>query len=602
MSFTADRVFDTDDHEPVSITSTSVIEHVAIPAINQTFDAIGKTPLDPNRVKLKSYGERKLRQLQAGVRETLHMNKPKDDFEEILSQLKVRFKDATRSEIIQILTILPKSWSIRQIEQKFKVTHWMAQTAKNLQVERGVMTSPNPKPGRKLNGNLIKSIHDFYLSDTVSRVMPGIKDYVSVYSPEEERRIHKQKQLVLCNLKEAYQQFRTEFPEVNVGFSKFAELRPKECVLAGASGTHCVCVCTIHQNVKLMLNALNDKVKYEYPRFLAIMSCNPGRPECFLGQCGFCPGTDAMKQRLIFELEEKGLETMTYKQWTSTDRCDLITIQNDLDEYCDILCAKLKILGPHDFIVKQQSQFLRSLKEQLEEGHVIMLSDFSEIYGFVIQDAAQGYHWTNSQATPHPSIAYYKKNGTLKSISCVMVSDSLVHDTIAVSYFQKRLLSVIKSKVEPKKIFYFSDGAAAQYKNRKNFANLAYHEEDYGVPAEWHFFATSHGKGPCDGIGGTVKRLATKASLQRTLDCQIQTPHQLYEWAQDNIAGVTTIFCPKGDIAESETFLKARLEKSFTVAGTQKLHAFYSIHGRHQLEVKRYSNSGESRTVNVVKV
>ena len=99
-----------------------------------------------------------------------------------------------------------------------------------------------------------------------------------------------------------------------------------------------------------------------------------------------------------------------------------------------------------------------------------------------------------------------------------------------------------------------------------------------------------------------MKRLATKASLQRTLDCQIQTPHQLYEWAQDNIAGVTTIFCPKGDIAEHETFLKARLEKSITVAGTQKLHAFYSIHGRHQLVVKRYSNSGESRTANVVKV
>ena len=116
MSFTADQVFDTGDHEPVSIASTSMIEHVAIPAINQTFDAIGKTPLDPKRVKLKSYGERKLRQLQAGVRETLQMNKPKDDFEEILSQLKVKFKDATRSEKIQILTILPKSWSIRQIE------------------------------------------------------------------------------------------------------------------------------------------------------------------------------------------------------------------------------------------------------------------------------------------------------------------------------------------------------------------------------------------------------------------------------------------------------------------------------------------------------
>ena len=49
-------------------------------------------------MKLKSYGEGKLRQLQADIRETLQTNKPKDDFEEILSQLKVKFKDATRSE------------------------------------------------------------------------------------------------------------------------------------------------------------------------------------------------------------------------------------------------------------------------------------------------------------------------------------------------------------------------------------------------------------------------------------------------------------------------------------------------------------------------
>jgi hypothetical protein len=57
-------------------------------------------------------------------------------------------------------------------------------------------------------------------------------------------------------------------------------------------------------------------------------------------------------------------------------------------------------------------------------------------------------------------------------------------------------------------IIYFSDGCAAQYKNRKNFLNLCNHDADFGLPAEWHFFATSHGKGPCDGVGGTVKRLA----------------------------------------------------------------------------------------------
>ena len=34
-------------------------------------------------------------------------------------------------------------------------------------------------------------------------------------------------------------------------------------------------------------------------------------------------------------------------------------------------------------------------------------------------------------------------------------------------------------------------------------------------------FATSHGKQPCDGIGGTVKRLTAKASLQRPINNQI---------------------------------------------------------------------------------
>ncbi len=50
-------------------------------------------------------------------------------------------------------------------------------------------------------------------------------------------------------------------------------------------------------------------------------------------------------------------------------------------------------------------------------------------------------------------------------------------------------------------------------KNCKNFLNLCHHKEDFEIDAEWNFFSTSHGKGPCDGVGGTVKRLAAMASL-----------------------------------------------------------------------------------------
>lgn len=44
--------------------------------------------------------------------------------------------------------------------------------------------------------------------------------------------------------------------------------------------------------------------------------------------------------------------------------------------------------------------------------------------------------------------------------------------------------------------------------------NLLYNEKDHGIPADWHFFATPHGKNPCDGIGGTIKPLVSHASFQ----------------------------------------------------------------------------------------
>ena len=85
------------------------------------------------------------------------------------------------------------------------------------------------------------------------------------------------------------------------------------------------------------------------------------------------------------------------------------------------------------------------------------------------------------------------------------------------------------------KVIYFSDGCAGQYKNLKNFLNLCLHEYDFGMPAEWNFFATSHGKGPSDGIGGTIKREATRASLMRPYKDQILTPDALFEFVRSDL-------------------------------------------------------------------
>ena len=59
-----------------------------------------------------------------------------------------------------------------------------------------------------------------------------------------------QKRLLLMNLRELHLLLKEE--KISVSFSEFCKLRPKNCIIAGASGTHLVCVCTVHQNVKLM--------------------------------------------------------------------------------------------------------------------------------------------------------------------------------------------------------------------------------------------------------------------------------------------------------------------------------------------------------------
>jgi hypothetical protein len=128
----------------------------------------------------------------------------------------------------------------------------MIKRAKQLVMSQGIMSAPDLTPGKTLNEVTVEVVKSFYNSDEVSRVMPGKK---ITYQLVSGVKIHEHKRLLLCNLKQLYSHFKNSHSGVKVGFSKFASLHPRNCIMAGASGTHSVCVCTIHQNVKLMLEA-----------------------------------------------------------------------------------------------------------------------------------------------------------------------------------------------------------------------------------------------------------------------------------------------------------------------------------------------------------
>ena len=108
-------------------------------------------------------------------------------------------------------------------------------------------------------------------------------------------------------------------------------------------------------------------------------------------------------------------------------------------------------------------------KSSLKPGALVAFADFSENYAFVLQDAAQGFHWNNAQATLHPFIAYLRESNAseISHLNFVVISECLHHDTVAVHLFQRKLISFFQDRLSiiPVKIIYFSDGAASQYKN-----------------------------------------------------------------------------------------------------------------------------------------
>ena len=274
------------------------------------------------------------------------------------------------------------------------------------------------------------------------------------------------------------------------------------------------------------------------------------------------------------------------------------------DEFSDVLCEKMEVLRPHSFFATQQSKFFEECKESLKPGEVVVSADFSENYAFVVQDAAQGFHWNNSQCTIHPFVIYFRSSSSVVHLSFLAISDCLQHDTIAVDLFQKRLITFLKTKLDfvPEKILYLSDGAASQYKNRKNFLNLCCHYSDFRIQPEWHFSATSHGKDACDGLGGTVKRLAARASLQRPrpYEDQILTPFQLYEWAAKTIVSVSFVFCSTAEYENEKAFLETRFLKSKTITGTRSLHAFIPK-SEEVVTTKKFSSSNNCKDERVTR-
>ena len=119
----------------------------AAASLNMCLADIGETPYCHTKARGKKYSRQKVEKITEAMKRTIISREITDDGSEMIQQLKEKFQStAERSEQLQILTVLPKSWSLKKIQQEFGVSNYMARKSKDLVKERGFFLIPAQNP------------------------------------------------------------------------------------------------------------------------------------------------------------------------------------------------------------------------------------------------------------------------------------------------------------------------------------------------------------------------------------------------------------------------------------------------------------------------
>jgi len=198
--------------------------------------------------------------------------------------------------------------------------------------------------------------------------------------------------------------------------------------------------------------------------------------------------------------------------------------------------------------------------------------DFSENYSCMSQDEVQSAHWNQRQVSLFTAALWH--SGFLHSR--VIASDNLVHSKDTILAYLDMLLDELPDSV--RSLFIWFDGPASQFKNRYIASGIAALQEKHKVDVHWNFFCTSHGKGPVDGIGGSVKRyVRNKVSARQCLVKDATT----FVAAAAGMSKVVVKEMTSSKLADRNKALNTDLvfAKASAITGISKVHYMHVVHG-----------------------
>lgn len=440
------------------------------------------------------------------------------------------------------------------------------------QIAPDIVTPKRKKSKKKISDDTLQKVGDFYVRDDISRQSPGIKDTIIVRL-EDRKKVKMQTRSLYSSILETYALFCEEFGVI-IGRSKFAELRPKHVLLSCQTPEN-VCLCKYHENYILAVNVLaknsNDIIPSYSKDFLTKLAlCESPTASCWYEKCADC------KTMLKFKLEEatsfnKDNEVSWY-EWKDEDR--KVLLKGNMSTLREHILKMTPAFKEHSYVKRNQAQsYNNDRSDSLSPGCIFALLqvDFAENYTCVSQDEIQSYHWVKPQVSLLTASLWFHQ----KQHACVIASDSLQHNKDTVVAYIDKLLQEIPKDVKEVRIW--SDGPASQFKNRFIANCLPILEKRYNLKISWNFFATSHGKGPVDGIGGAVKRQVRNSVMRRE---KIVNNAVTFAEAVSEQSKVKVILMNDEDFCKinEELSLTTVFEKAVVIKNIKKMHKIYVNH------------------------
>jgi len=237
----------------------------------------------------------------------------------------------------------------------------------------------------------------------------------------------------------------------------------------------------------------------------------------------------------------------------------------------------------YDYVVSMSQKFFRHCyikrmqAKQYEEDKknatlvtshtAVVQMDFSENYTCISQDEIQSAHWNQGQITLYTSVLWFRD----QIMSHVVVSDYMAHNKTSAVIFAGEILAKLPEGVTEEKIW--TDGPASQFKNKYIIAAMKELSRNcHDVKLVWNFFATSHGKGPVDGVGGTLKRIA--ADKVRSRQCIINGMADFIAAVQHSSITVTSMTADAVKQHECELHLDNIFSEAKAIKGISDFHCF----------------------------